>query len=129
MAMSSKKLFRLAKEYKEHKQAETDAKAEATTLAAKIIPELRARKVKALESEEFGIRINKTEGEFTAYDVDAAKKALGAAMFDKVTKRVIDADALNEQITAGNIKSSQLKKFATATPKAPYITVTFIGGK
>lgn len=125
--MADTKLFRLAKKYKAAKQAQSDAEADAKTLAGKIIPELTRRKVKALESDD--VRINKVAGEVTNYDIDKMEELLSPSMFKKCTKRVVDTEALVEMITSGKIKTADLQKFAVTVPKAPYITVTLKGDK
>lgn len=127
--MTDKKLFALAAKQKQAKEQIKTLEKDAETYSQQIIAELQRRGVKALESENDGIRINKTEGEFTTYDVEAAEETLTPAMFKRVTKRVIDPAALTEAITAGKIKARDLKKFATTASKKPYITVSYIGGK
>lgn len=121
--MSDKRLFALAIKQKKAKLAEADAKAEAQALSDKIIPEMKRRGVKALESEE--VRVNKVAGEQTTYDLDDMEEALSPALFKKLTKRVPDTDAIAEALSSGRLKQTDLRKFATTVPKSEYIVVTF----
>jgi hypothetical protein len=125
--MTDARLFRLAKRYKAAKQAQSDGEKDAKTLADKIIPELTRRKVKALESDD--VRINKVAGENTQYDIEVMEEVLSPAMFKRCTKRVVDTEALVEQITSGKIKTKDLQKFSKTVAKSPYIIVTLLGDK
>lgn len=127
--ISDKKLFALAAQQKAAKLRENEAKAEAKTLSDQIIPQMQDRKVKALESEDGTIRVNKVEGEYTEYDVDAMREHLSPTLFKKCTTEVPNPEAIVAMITAGKIKSSTLKKFAKTQAKAPYIIVTLKEGK
>lgn len=122
--MSDTKLFRLAKKQKEAKQAETQAKSEAEALSKQIIPELQARGTKAIEGA--GVRVNMVSGSYTSYDLDEAREVLGAKRFKRVTKVVVDADAMKAAIDDGTITARELAQFATNTPKAPYILVSYV---
>lgn len=123
MAMSDAKLFKLARKQKEAKLAEAAAKADAQTYSDQIIPELTRRGIKALEAE--GIRVNKVQTDETVYDLDNMEQHLTPKMFKKLTKRVPDAAAIKAALDEGTLKPKVLAKFATTSPKAPYIVVTF----
>lgn len=126
MALSDLKLFRLAKQQKDFKEAEKKAKADAATLSAQIIPELQRRGVKAIEGG--GVRVNMVAGEETVYDLTAAKEVLKSSVYKQIVKEVPDTEAIAALISDGTIKPKTLAKFATQRPKAPYITVSYLKG-
>lgn len=122
--VSDSTLAKWGRAYKEAKAREAAAKADAEEMAGKVIPVLTERGTKALETA--GVRINKVAGEQTEYDYDAMQEVLGKRRYQKATKRVVNTDALASMLNAGEITQEELARFATVTPKKPYINVTFV---
>lgn len=120
-------LFKWARKQKEAKQREADAKADAATWSGKVIPELKRRKVKALENADGSVRVNMTTGTTTNYDVEVMEEVLSPRLFKECTKVVPDPQAIRAAVQEGRIKAKVLAKFAETTDNTPYITVTLRG--
>jgi hypothetical protein len=125
MAMTERRLMKLASQHHHFHRQEKDAEAEKKKIAAKVIPELKERGIKALEA--LGWRITHVEQFFTKYDVDKAERILDEDVFDSITKRVIDPDLLAAAVTEGTVKPKQLARFAKREPKSSYIICTPVG--
>lgn len=121
--LTDSKLFALAKKQKEAKQREAAAKADAEKASQLVIKELQDRGTKALEGG--GVRVNLVAGDYTSYDLEAMQEALSPRVFAAATKTVVDEQALKALIDSGKIKPKTLAKFATQTPKKPYILVSY----
>lgn len=63
-------------------------------------------------------------GNRTTYDADAARETLSPATFRKVTRTVVDADAVKALVTMGTLDADTVATFATVKPTAPYVRLS-----
>jgi hypothetical protein len=119
--MTTKRLMKLAAQHDEAHQAEKDAKARKTTLAGKIIPELKRRGIKTITG--MGWKVTHVEQKETVYNVAAARELLTAKQFKAITEPRITADLVNAALADGVIKPRHLAKFSKRVPKSSYVLV------
>lgn len=119
--MSTKRLMRLAARYHDAHEREKDAKGEKTTLATKIIPELKRRGTKALDA--MGWKITHVEQKETRYSEEDARRVLTKKQFDAITEPRITAELVNAALADGIIKPKHLAKFSKRVPKSSYVLV------
>lgn len=124
--LTDAKLIALAKEYKKAQEAEAEAKAEKEKVKGPIVTEMKRRGIKAIEKA--GVRLNLALPTYTVYNMIKMRRVLGKELFAKVTKRVVDTDALEAAINSGKVTPKMLAKFATQEEKSAYPTVSFIPG-
>ena len=64
------------------------------------------------------------EGTRIVIDEAALKKRLGAGMWDKITKQVIDKEKLEARIAVGDIPATAVAVCSEEFPNKPYVRVT-----
>lgn len=64
------------------------------------------------------------QGERVVFNDAALKKSLGAAMWNKVTERVLDKRKLEDQIAAGKVETADVAAASKTTKNKPYVKVT-----
>lgn len=107
--------------------AELKALADAALLR---FEEQQERVVKLLEQQgrksatNGSVRARLVIGSSTRYDERGLAKALGAPVWNKVTKKVLDKGKLEDAVDKGDIDLNVVAQYATVTPNKPYIRLT-----
>lgn len=63
-------------------------------------------------------------GSRASFDAAAARETLSPAMFRKVTRTVVDADAVKACVTLGTLDDATVDTFRTVKPTAPYVRLS-----
>lgn len=63
-------------------------------------------------------------GSRTAYDATAASANVTPAMFRKITRTVVDAEAVKALVKLGTLDADTVATFATVKPTAPYVRLS-----
>jgi len=121
MAMTDARLAKMAADYYEAHQQEKAGKATKQKIAAKMLPDLKARGVKAIDL--LGWKITNVIQHYTVYDAVKARRVLGKERFIAVTKRVIDPDLLAQALSDGVVTDREIGKFSERKEKANYASV------
>lgn len=127
MALSDKKIAKLAREINELKARQADLKSKADKRQQAIIKEFQRRGTVALETEN--LRITKVEPKQVEYLIDDLKKELSPARFKKITKPVVDKAKLSQEVQAGRIDGEIIGKCTEIKYKSPYILASEISGE
>lgn len=122
MAMSDSRFAKLAAEHNAAHEAEKTAKAAKGKAAAKLIPELKSRGIKAIDI--LGWKVTNVIQHYNVYHTDKAKRVLTKAQFMAVSERVVTADKVAQALSDGTITETDLGKFVERKPKANYIAVS-----
>lgn len=93
-------------------------------LDKQIIEFMQANGLKAIESEEEGVRITLVQPEPVVYDAELLKDKLkrsakGRAVLARCTVEVIDMAAIAAEVQAGNIDSKLVAQASSIKPVAP----------
>ena len=86
--------------------------------------------IKAMQEREIdsvvgaGMKMTLVQPQSVSYDLKAAQKVLSAKLFKAVTKQSIDRQALEYQVSKGNIEPDTLETFATLEERTPYLRVS-----
>lgn len=70
------------------------------------------------------IKITKVQGTSTRIDEKGLAKALGAAMWNKITKKSLDKGKLEDKIERGEIDINVVAQHTTVAENAPYIRLS-----
>lgn len=122
MAMSDARFTKLAAEYYTAHQAEKSGKAAKQKIAAKLIPELASRAMKAIDIG--GWKVTHVIQHYTVHDAVKARRVLGKDRFIAITDRVINPDKLAQAVSDGLITDREMAKFSERKNKASYINAT-----
>lgn len=120
--MSDRELARLAQEHKEIKNRIKALEAKAGKRKDVILAELERRGLKAIETEE--VRVTMVQRTVVNYHVDQLKERLGPSKFKRITKPVVDKDALAEAVQQGKVNMEDVDACSSLQYQAPYITVS-----
>jgi hypothetical protein len=120
--MKDQVLFRKLKERERLLAQIQQLTKEADTLKDAVMAEMERRGTTALENEEF--RISYVTAEKLVYNYDVLAEKLTPAELKRVTKRVLDLDALSAQVQAGRISASKVAAATSVTFNKPYIRVS-----
>lgn len=86
---------------------------------ATVIKMMEAQGRKTLKTAE--VKATLVERVVPKYDEHGLRKALGAPMWTKVTKKVLDKVKLEKMVDEGEIDLNVVAQYATVTPSKPYI--------
>jgi hypothetical protein len=111
------------------RQAKVEAEAASNRveeLQAALIEEMKATGDPTVHTQLGGEAITGTLVEATRIKVDEAKlaKTLGADLWNKVTKKVLDKEKLEQQIAAGKVNPTDVAAVSEELPNKPYVKVT-----
>ena len=124
--MKETRLFELAEQYRTIKEETRRLESQRSKIVAKMVKELQSRDVKAIKGRE--LQVTLVESETVVYDIDKALKVVGPSRLKKISKRVIDGDALHYEVQEGHITIDELERFSQVKPRKPYVSVIEVGG-
>jgi hypothetical protein len=119
--MEDRELFRLVAERQEILERVEALQARADKRKEKVVSEMERRGIKALESDKF--RVSYVCQERVDYSLDALKNSVTPALFRKITKPVVDRDALSGLVQMGKIPTEVVADCSTVSTSKPYIVV------
>lgn len=125
--MSTKALVAKALEFESNRKKKQKYDNKRKKFQTEIITELKRRRVRSTTPEtEAGVpvKITLVQPERVNYDPDQLKDRLTPSKFRRVTKTVVDPDALAAEVQAGNIDVKDVEACSYVTETAPYINVT-----
>lgn len=102
------------------KHAEADAKLAIVQLEERLIDLLGDQKT----VRRGGMQATVVRRETTRIDEDSLKKKLGAPLFNKATKRVLDKAKLESLISLGEVTVEQVASASQLVPSKPYVRVS-----
>lgn len=120
--MNEARLFQLAAKYYELTEQIEQLKAARARLGDKIADDMLRKDVKSIKGEEWQITV--VTPEVVEYDAKKAERVLGKPLFAKISRRIVDKDALHYQLSQGNVTADQIGQFAIVKPRKPYIRVS-----
>ena len=86
--------------------------------------EARSRKTIKVTADGYLLQCTYTQQTTVKVDEKGLKKALGAPVFNKFTKRVLDRRALEAALDKGSVSPVKVTPFITATKSDPFIRFT-----
>lgn len=119
--MEDREMFRLVAERQEILERIEALQARADKRKERVIAEMERRGIKALESDKF--RVSFVQQEKVDYSLDALKESLTPALFRRITKPVVDREALSGMVQMGKIPAETVADCSTVTTSKPYIVV------
>lgn len=119
--MEDREMFRLLQERQEILERIEALQARADKRKEKIVAEMERRGIKALENDKF--RVSYVQQERVDYSLDALKNSLTPALFRRITKPVVDREALSGMVQMGKVSAEVVADCSTITTSKPYIVV------
>lgn len=105
---------------------------EVKPLQADIVDMIKSKGNRTMSTQDHnGVTITATVVESTSMAIDEArlKKAVGAAVWKKITTPRLDDKLLEQAIQAGEVDVNVVAQCTTETPRSPYIKLTEKGGE
>lgn len=124
MALKDSSMLKLAKQHKELKKEIEAKEAEANKIRDRIVRSMEEKGLEAVEGE--GVRIKYVQAEEVTYDVKVLQRHLPKEVFEKVTTRVVDKEALSYQVQKKRVPKEVVLEAAEVKTKAPFIRVTIL---
>lgn len=93
-------------------------------LEAQLVSQLESAGNKSVSANNGDLTGTVVRGTTLSYDEDGIKRSLGATLWKKVTKQVMDKEKLEAAIVVGDIDPNIIAQHTTEKDKKPYIRVT-----
>lgn len=101
------------------KQIAEDAKEAFEEAQALFVKEMEALNRKTLTNDDTKVTV--VSGSTTKYDERGLAKALGAPLWNKITKKSLDKAKLEDLVNDGTIDINVVAQHATVTPSKPFV--------
>jgi hypothetical protein len=120
--LSDDELAAKAADWRRMKDQADELKAQAKTVGEELLAELGRRRTAQLP-DVGGWQISRRSKWAVAYDADAAKATLPAAVFRRIAPPTVSRVLLAAELAAGNVTPEQVATFETRTRSAPWVDV------
>lgn len=120
--MKDRDLMKIVEEREHLREQLAKAEAKEKKMTARIVAEMERREIRALEAGTF--RVSYVAPQVVEINFDKLRTKLTPPLLKKVTKLVLDKDALADQVQAGKIPQSLVSRYSSVVPRAPYIRVS-----
>lgn len=98
-----------------------EAQARYEEVQANLIKELEARGRKTLVDEVTRTKVTVVTRDIPKYDEKGLAKALGASLWNKITKKTLDKAKLEKAVDEGEIDINVIAQHTTVTPAKPHL--------
>jgi hypothetical protein len=123
------RIAELAREYHRFAQLEKEGKQgkegkDGTGPKGEIISYMITNNVKELMVDGYRIVLTDGKDALVSFDIEGFERDLPKKVFEQITDRSINKDALLSAVNRGIVPRKLLKKHTSTSDKSPYITVT-----